>query len=370
MSQSQEQKYLPVFVLLTVIITVQSFLIGQDQRTASFDRPVVTLSNTFVSETELKPPPSVPLVDDGQVGTGSPRTGSAQAPAGDGRGARTAASTVRPGFSAPAPSPSRATKVTTCEVDIGDNLWTIARRHDVTPDEILTANNLKSGVLMPGQVLMIPVAGTRTAHTGFKLYTVKAKDTAVDIATRLGVPLIDLVRENDLRSLYQIPEGTQLRYRKPAGRPGESTHERGHSQKGSGAHGPLGFSVPVVGTVGDGFGWRVHPIWGETMFHTGVDLQARSGDPIRASQDGRVIYAGWLRGYGKTLVIRHDEAYTTRYAHCSATYKQRGDRVKRGEKIGRVGSSGVSTGPHVHFEVRQYGKPLNPMKFLNRSRSG
>jgi murein DD-endopeptidase MepM/ murein hydrolase activator NlpD len=124
--------------------------------------------------------------------------------------------------------------------------------------------------------------------------------------------------------------------------------------------------LPVRGRVGDRFGWRRHPILGETLFHTGVDIRADFGQPIRASQDGRVIFAGWLRGYGRTLVVRHSDGFTTRYAHCSRLLKRVGDRVRRGARIARVGSSGLSTGPHVHFEVRQFGKPLNPLRHLSR----
>ena len=108
----------------------------------------------------------------------------------------------------------------------------------------------------------------------------------------------------------------------------------------------------------------MHPITGSVRWHTGVDLAAPTGTPIRAAAGGRVFSATARGGYGLTVVLDHGKATATVYAHMSRMAVDAGDKVKRGQVIGFVGSTGFSTGPHVHFEVRQYGRPDNPFNWL------
>lgn len=112
---------------------------------------------------------------------------------------------------------------------------------------------------------------------------------------------------------------------------------------------------------GGGFGLRVHPIYGTLRAHTGVDLAARSGAPIIASTAGVVRSAGWLGGYGLCVTIDHGRGVHTRYAHLSRISVAAGQSVRPGQVIGLVGSTGVSTGPHLHYEVRVNGAPVNPV---------
>jgi murein DD-endopeptidase MepM/ murein hydrolase activator NlpD len=119
--------------------------------------------------------------------------------------------------------------------------------------------------------------------------------------------------------------------------------------------------MPVAASVSSSFGTRVHPILGSHRFHRGVDLRAGFGTPIRASADGRVTYAGWNGGYGRQVMVDHGQGLATMYAHMSRMSAQAGSRVHRGEVIGFVGSTGLSTGPHLHYEVLQNGKPVNPL---------
>jgi murein DD-endopeptidase MepM/ murein hydrolase activator NlpD len=123
--------------------------------------------------------------------------------------------------------------------------------------------------------------------------------------------------------------------------------------------------MPVQGgRLGSGFGMRRHPILRRQRMHAGVDIAARSGTPILAAADGVVIASTSMRGYGNVIILDHGGGVTTLYAHCSRLLVGDGKRVKRGERIALVGSTGLSTGPHLHFEVRVNGKPVNPAGWL------
>jgi septal ring factor EnvC (AmiA/AmiB activator) len=125
-----------------------------------------------------------------------------------------------------------------------------------------------------------------------------------------------------------------------------------------------GFVRPVPGRITSGFGPRLHPILGTTRVHTGVDMTAGYGTPIKAADSGKVIYAGYRGGYGNTIIVDHGGGITTLYAHQSNLAASNGDRVDAGEVVGYVGSTGLSTGPHLHFEVRVNGSPVDPAGYL------
>ncbi|MGH9279865.1 MAG: murein hydrolase activator EnvC family protein [Acidimicrobiales bacterium] len=117
-------------------------------------------------------------------------------------------------------------------------------------------------------------------------------------------------------------------------------------------------------SVSSPFGYRVHPIYGTTLLHTGVDLAAASGQPIYAAASGSVVTAGWMSGYGNTVVIDHGGGLATLYAHQSALGVSSGQSVTQGQVVGRVGCTGACTGPHLHFEVRVDGTPVDPMGYI------
>jgi len=121
---------------------------------------------------------------------------------------------------------------------------------------------------------------------------------------------------------------------------------------------------PVKGWITSGFGKRASPLTGEPGRHMGVDIANESNTPIRSAADGIVTYAGWEAGYGRVVAIEHGFGYSTRYGHCARIDIKVGDEVKRGQIIGYVGSTGRSTGSHVHYEVRIHGMPVDPEKYL------
>jgi murein DD-endopeptidase MepM/ murein hydrolase activator NlpD len=121
---------------------------------------------------------------------------------------------------------------------------------------------------------------------------------------------------------------------------------------------------PTIGPVTSNFGWRTHPILGTERFHAGIDFGADFGSLIYASAQGRVIYADWYGGYGNAVIIDHGNGMTTLYGHCSELYVKDGDAVVKGQPIAAVGSTGFSTGPHLHFELRANGEPTDPAAYL------
>ena len=129
-----------------------------------------------------------------------------------------------------------------------------------------------------------------------------------------------------------------------------------------------GFMKPIGGRITSPFGWRTHPIFNSRTFHSGVDIAGPNMGSIRASNSGKVIYAGWYGGYGKVVILDHGSVngrpITTLYAHMSSIRARQGQFVQKGEVVGYEGSTGYSTGPHCHFEVRVNGKPNNPLNYI------
>jgi len=128
---------------------------------------------------------------------------------------------------------------------------------------------------------------------------------------------------------------------------------------------PHSFSWPVSGTITSPFGWRSNPFGGSPEFHQGLDIAAPSGTTVLAAAGGTVILAQWYGGYGNFILIDHGGSVATGYGHLSAIYVSAGQAVQRGQAIGAVGSTGQSTGPHLHFEVRVKGKPVDPAARLH-----
>lgn len=122
--------------------------------------------------------------------------------------------------------------------------------------------------------------------------------------------------------------------------------------------------APVRGLLNSGFGTRKDPFTGAGAFHQGLDISTRRREPVLATAGGIVIRSGWSGDYGKAVAIAHGTGYTTVYGHLDAVLVKEGDRVRRGERVGLVGSTGRSTGPHLHYEVRRGDRAVNPLEYI------
>lgn len=227
-------------------------------------------------------------------------------------------------------------------VQKGDSLYSIALDFSVSPSVILDWNpDITHSRLLPGTVILIP------QPSGY-LYTVQRNDT-LEIIARRFFTTPQLIREaNGLRS-DRIQVGQKLFIP-------ESIIGRAFNEE-------KGMIWPAYGTISSTYGWRYHPILKKNTFHTGVDISAPEGTPVFAAESGVVEFVGTNGGYGLTVKIR-SSSYTHMYAHLSKACVYPGQFVKKGQLIGRVGKTGLATGPHLHFEVQVRGQAVNPMNYL------
>ena len=171
------------------------------------------------------------------------------------------------------------------------------------------------------------------------VHRVKRGDTLSALARAYNTTTADLARLNGLKDVDRLMQGFELRI------PGADRSGYGILQE---------LAVPVFGPVSSGFGYR----WGRP--HEGIDIASKHGHPVRASADGRVVFSGWKGGYGNVVVLEHADDVQTWYGHLSKALVKQGQKVLKASTIGLVGSTGHSTGPHLHFEVRIHGRPIDP----------
>jgi murein DD-endopeptidase MepM/ murein hydrolase activator NlpD len=237
----------------------------------------------------------------------------------------------------------------------GDSLWRISRQYGVDIRSLMKANGLtETSILQVGMRLVIPKETGRTAvassssATSWGTYTVKEGDTLWNISRRFGIPLKELLQANGLRETSVLQIGQVLRVPSRGGVP--AAPQRAEQ----------GFIWPVNGRISSRFGPRGRG------FHYGVDIIAPVGTVVRAAESGVVSYSGWMSGYGRVVIITHASGLQTVYAHNSVNLVREGQRVNKGDPIARVGSTGNATCPHLHFEMRRNGRPVDPLEFLRR----
>lgn len=194
-------------------------------------------------------------------------------------------------------------------------------------------------------------------------------DQAITDGAAGGLGIADiLVRQLGGTSSPAPTAGLRHTHRTPHPLPSLAATERRTSVGGASAASDLGprGELPVAGVVSSPFGMRVHPISGEQKFHAGLDVAAPEGTEIYAPAAGRVVFAGRRGGYGLTVELEHADGTRTRYAHASRIHVRVGDRIEAGEAIADVGTTGHSTGPHLHLEVRKDGQLKDPQRYLEQ----
>ncbi len=227
-------------------------------------------------------------------------------------------------------------------VQKGDTLWGISRKYKVSLKSIVHANRIKlTKRLQIGEKLLIPGTTTQDAW-----YFVKSGDTLSSIARRYNVEWKDLQKVNGISSPRSLQIGARIRIPN-----GEDLFTFAN---------PL--RVPLV--VTSRYGYRPHPVTGRYRFHEGIDLRAATGTRVYASRPGRVIFAGRRGGYGKIVGIEHENDFTTWYGHLSRIRVKVGQWISQGKVIGLSGNTGISTGPHLHFEIRYKGRSEKPTQYL------
>jgi len=231
----------------------------------------------------------------------------------------------------------------------GETISGIAVRHSVSQESIIALNNIReSWNLQTGRTLRIP-------NMNGIPYTVRENDTLDAIARNMGIPLNVLLDANDIYNDNIVP-GQVLFI--PGGRMDATELRRAIWRT---PDRPM--VRPVGGRITSGFGWREDPFnpgSGNMQLHRAVDLAGRIGDPVRAAMGGTVLHRGANLTYGNFIVLQHGD-YQTLYAHLSAFSVTTGETVRQGQEIGRVGNTGRTTGPHLHFAVFYRGEPINPI---------
>ncbi len=238
----------------------------------------------------------------------------------------------------------------------GDSLWSIANSFNLDINTLFGCNTMKDpNYLRVGTVLRIP-------NQDGIFYKVAKGDTLAEIARKHGTQTEQIVKANGMDP-GSLKEGEEIFL--PGAKPVTTVFSLiGSSSGKSSQQFSKSFEWPLSGRINSGYGWRRHPLTKRRDFHTGIDIKGSTGRIIRASKAGRVAYAGWMGGYGRVVVIDHGRGYTTLYAHCSSLMVKQGQRVSTGQPVGKVGSSGQATGPHLHFEVRLNNKAINPLQVL------
>jgi len=250
--------------------------------------------------------------------------------------------------------------ITNYVVKEGDSLWSIASKFNLDLDTIIGSNKISNiNFLKLGTELRIP------NQDGIFVKVVK-KDTVAKLADKYGSYKQAVYVANLLSEETQIKIGSEIFL--PGAKVASITVSESRTTsmtirtRVTVSSGKLRW--PVMGKVSSPFGWRRSPFGRRRVFHSGLDIRAPRGRGIVSAGNGQVVFSGWMGGYGKAIVISHPGGVSTLYGHCSSLLVSGGATVRSGQVIARVGSTGRSTGYHLHFEVRTNGTPQNPLRYL------
>lgn len=242
----------------------------------------------------------------------------------------------------------------TYKVTGDESLWSIKRAYGISIDTLISANpHLKGLELKSGQTIVIPSKnGTLFAFDDYRDVS-RMKKLTGDNGKILGdyrPGIFRIISPDDMRIVF---------FEKARPQVVNDNIEKIYRYK-------MAFLDPVdTGFFTSMFGERVNPVYGEGYeFHNGIDIATHHGTPIKAVRDGMVFFTGWKEGFGYTAIIQHYDGYTTFYAHCSKIFVKQGQWIKQGDLIAAVGSTGRSTGNHLHYTVYRHGVTLNPIKYL------
>ncbi|WP_304226449.1 peptidoglycan DD-metalloendopeptidase family protein [Gracilinema caldarium] len=231
---------------------------------------------------------------------------------------------------------------TSYKIEKGDTIGELASRFGLNQDTLLSFNNIKnSRTIQVGQYIKVP-------NQDGILYTVKSGDSLAGICEKYSVDA-DLVKTFNKLADETILAGSKLFL------PGARMNQIDMQE----INGDL-FSWPVRGYVSSGYGYRISPFTGARQFHSGLDIAAPQGTPVKAAMYGRVVDTGYDTNTGNYIIIAHHGGYKTLYAHLDVIRVKPGATVNTGERIGDVGSTGLSTGSHLHFSVFKNSVTVNP----------
>ncbi len=242
-------------------------------------------------------------------------------------------------------------KLVTYKVREGDTLWDLSRNFQTDEGTIAALNqDIDPDLIQPGDELKI------MANFQGVIHTVEEGDSLEGVAQDYGVTVDTIAKANQLTNVHEIRVGQALML--PGGRRtirNTSVASRGGSARREAS---ASYIWPLSGVITSEFG----PRWGTS--HPGLDIAAPTGTPAVAARSGKVVHSAWDGSYGLCVILDHGDGTRTRYAHASVLLVQVGDWVEQGSPVIRVGSTGYSTGPHLHFEVIIGGRPLNPRGYL------
>lgn len=261
-------------------------------------------------------------------------------------------------------------EIKTHVVEVGESLWTIAKMHDVSVDDLVAANSGKDPeklqigdeikLTVPKSLLTVSITEEveYTANTDFEV-NVEYDDDMYKTQSNVKVK----GEEGETKFLSKITKhdgvvvDEEILKEEVIKKPVDQLVVKGTKElpktAATGA-----FLMPTRGRLSSRYGWR------NGRMHRGLDIAASTGTPIKAADGGKVVFAGWKGSYGRLVEISHENGYVTKYAHCSSINVSAGDRVYKGQVIARVGNTGNSTGPHLHFEVLKNGSNVNPASYV------